>query len=220
MRKIIASTYTTLDGYIDNPHLWSMRYMDDEAQAYTMELTLGADALLLGRVTYEGMAQAWPTRGGNPFADHVNSMAKYAVSSTLDSSALAAWDNSNLIRGDDLVTEVTKLKAQPGGNILTWGCGRLTDALMEHGLLDEYRLCVCPVIRGEGQRLFREGLAATLELAQATPFPSGSVVLNYRTVSTNRDTGEPDPGELRVRGGDIGADAARRGEHPAEGLAR
>jgi dihydrofolate reductase len=119
MRKIIASTYTTLDGYIDNPHLWSMRYMDDEAQAYTMELTLGADALLLGRVTYEGMAQAWPTRGGNPFADHVNSMAKYAVSSTLDSSALAAWDNSNLIRGDDLVTEVTKLKEQPGGNILT-----------------------------------------------------------------------------------------------------
>ena len=188
MRKIITSTYTTLDGYIDNPHLWSMQYMDEEAQAYAMQLTLGADALLLGRVTYEGMAQAWPAMGGNPYADHVNSMAKYTVSSTLDPSALAAWNNSTLIPSDDLVTEVTKLKEQPGGNILIWGCGRLTDALMEHGLLDEYRIWVCPVIRGEGQRLFREGVTASLELADTTPFRSGSVVLNYRTVSTNADT--------------------------------
>ena len=183
MRKIIASTYTTLDGYIDNPHLWSMQYMNEEAQAYGMELTLGADALLLGRVTYEGMAQAWPAMGGNPYADHVNSMAKYAVSSTLEPSALTAWDNSTLIPGDDLVTEVTKLKEQPGKNILIWGCGRLTDALMEHGLLDEYRLWVCPVIRGEGERLFRNGVTATLELAETTPFASGSVVLTYRPVA-------------------------------------
>jgi dihydrofolate reductase len=183
VRKIIASTYTTLDGYIDNPHLWSMQYMNEEAQAYGMELTLGADALLLGRVTYEGMAQAWPAMGGNPYADHVNSMAKYAVSSTLEPSALAAWDNSTLIPGDDLVTEVTKLKEQPGKNILIWGCGRLTDALMEHGLLDEYRLWVCPVIRGEGERLFRNGVTATLELAETTPFASGSVVLTYRPVA-------------------------------------
>jgi dihydrofolate reductase len=188
MRKIIASTYTTLDGYIDNPHLWSMQYMNEEAQAYAMELTLGADALLLGRVTYEGMAQAWPAMGGNPYADHVNSMAKYAVSSTLAPSALTAWDNSTLIPGDDLVTEVTKLKEQPGKNILIWGCGRLTDALMEHGLLDEYRLWVCPVIRGEGQRLFRDGVAATLEMAGTTRFRSGSVVLTYRPVNANSDT--------------------------------
>ena len=188
MRKIIASTYTTLDGYIDNPHLWSMQYMNEEAQAYAMELTLGADALLLGRVTYEGMAQAWPAMGGNPYADHVNRMAKYAVSSTLAPSALTAWDNSTLIPGDDLVTEVTKLKEQPGKNILIWGCGRLTDALMEHGLLDEYRLWVCPVIRGEGQRLFRDGVAATLELAETTQFSSGSVVLTYRPVNANSDT--------------------------------
>jgi dihydrofolate reductase len=187
MRRIIASTYTTLDGYIDNPHLWSMQYMNEEAQAYAMELTLGADALLLGRVTYEGMAQAWPAMGGNPYADHVNSMAKYAVSSTLDASALTAWDNSTLIPGDDLVTEVTKLKEQPGKNILIWGCGRLTDALMEQGLLDEYRLWVCPVIRGEGQRLFRDGVAATLELAGTTQFSSGSLVVTYRPVNANSD---------------------------------
>ncbi|GAA3066290.1 dihydrofolate reductase family protein [Pseudonocardia yunnanensis] len=188
MRKIIASTHTTLDGYIDNPHLWSMQYMNDEAQAYALELTLGADALLLGRVTYEGMAQAWPAMGGNPYADHVNSMAKYAVSSTLDPSALTAWDNSTLIPGDNLVAEVTKLKEQPGKDILIWGCGRLTDALMEHGLLDEYRLWVSPVIRGEGERLFRDGVAATLELAGTTQFRTGSVVLAYRPVNANVET--------------------------------
>jgi dihydrofolate reductase len=134
------------------------------------------------------MAQAWPAMGGNPYADHVNSMAKYAVSSTLAPSALTAWDNSTLIPGDDLVTEVTKLKEQPGKNILMWGCGRLTDALMEHGLLDEYRLWVCPVIRGEGQRLFRDGVAATLEMAGTTQFRGGSVVLTYRPVNANSDT--------------------------------
>jgi dihydrofolate reductase len=187
MRKIIVSTHTTLDGYIDNPHLWSMPYMNDEAQAHAMELTLGADALLLGRVTYEGMAQAWPAMGGNPFADHVNSMAKYAVSSTLDPSALTAWDNSTLIRGDNLVSEVTKLKEQPGKNILIWGCGRLTDALMEHGLLDEYRLWVSPVLRGEGERLFRDGVAASLEMAGTTQFRSGAVVLAYRPVNANAE---------------------------------
>ncbi len=180
MRKIITSTFTTLDGYIDDPHLWSMGYMDDEGQAYAMETALAADALLLGRVTYEGMAQAWPAMGGNPYSDHINSIAKYAVSSTLEPSALDAWDNSSLIPGDDLVAQVTKLKQQPGGDILIWGCGQLTDALMEHGLLDEYRLWVCPVIRGEGQRLFREGTTATLELTGTRPFRSGSIVLTYR----------------------------------------
>lgn len=162
-----------------------MQYMNEEAQASALELTLSADALLLGRVTYEGMAQAWPTMGGNPYADHVNSMPKYAVSSTLDPAALGDWENSTLIPGDDLVAEVTKLKQQPGSNILIWGCGRLTDTLMEHGLLDEYRLWVCPIIRGEGQRLFRDGVTATLELTETIPFRSGSVILSYRPASTN-----------------------------------
>jgi dihydrofolate reductase len=188
MRKIIASTYSTLDGFIDDPHLWSMQYNSQDAMAYAFALTTGCDALLLGRVTYEGMAQAWPNMGGNPYADHVNSMAKYAVSSTLDPSALTAWDNSTLIPGDNLVTEVTKLKEQSGKNILIWGCGRLTDALMEHGLLDEYRLWVSPVIRGEGERLFRDGVAATLELTGTTQFRSGSVVLAYRPVNANAET--------------------------------
>ncbi|MGI8329189.1 dihydrofolate reductase family protein [Actinomadura scrupuli] len=177
MRKIIASTYATLDGFIDNPHLWSMQYSNEEAQAYALDLLLGTDALLLGRVTYEGMAQAWPSMGGNPYADRVNSIPKYVVSSTLEK---AEWDNSTIIPGDDLITEVAALKEQPGGNIMIWGCGRLTDSLMEHGLLDEYRIWLCPVILGTGERLFREGTEATLELIDNTTFDTGAVVLTYR----------------------------------------
>jgi dihydrofolate reductase len=77
VRRIICFTHATLDGYIDNPHEWSFQYAGEELQEYALEMTLAADALLLGRITYEGMAQAWPTRGGNPFADHVNSITKY-----------------------------------------------------------------------------------------------------------------------------------------------
>ena len=82
MRRIIASTYTTLDGYIDNPHEWSLQYTDAGLSSYAIDITLGADALLLGRVTYEGMAQAWPNMGGNPYADHINSIAKYVVAAS------------------------------------------------------------------------------------------------------------------------------------------
>ncbi|MGS2643641.1 dihydrofolate reductase family protein [Streptosporangium sp. LJ11] len=180
MRKIIAMTHTTLDGYIDNPHLWSMPYSNEESGAYAMDLTLGCDALLLGRVTYVGMAQAWPGMS-NPYADHVNRIEKYVVSSTLEK---AEWENSTIIHGDDLVTKVTELKGRPGGNIMIWGCGRLTDELMENGLLDEYRLMVSPVILGEGQRLFRgENVKATLELVDNTTFGTGLVALAYRPVN-------------------------------------
>ena len=180
MRKIIAMTHTTVDGYIDNPHLWSMRYSNEEMQGYVMDLTLGCDTLLLGRVTYVGMAQAWPGMS-NPYADHVNGLTKYVVSSTLEK---AEWENSTIIHGDDLVTRVTELKRRPGGNIMIWGCGRLTDALLENGLLDEYRLLVSPVVLGQGQRLFRgEDVKATLELVDNTTFGSGLIALAYRPVN-------------------------------------
>ncbi|HET6331980.1 MAG TPA: dihydrofolate reductase family protein [Polyangiales bacterium] len=81
MRKILSSTYATLDGFIDDPHLWSMQYSDGRSQSYAFTMTLAADALLLGRTTYEGMAQAWPAMGGNPYADHVNTITKYVVAS-------------------------------------------------------------------------------------------------------------------------------------------
>jgi dihydrofolate reductase len=180
MRKIIASTYTTLDGFIDNPHLWSMRYNSQDAMTYALNLTLGCDALLLGRVTYEGMAQAWPNMGGNPYADHVNSIAKYAVTSTLDKPA--DWDNSHLLPGGELVERVTALKATPGKDILTWGCGRLTDDLAANALLDEYRIWVYPVLKGDGEPLFRPESVTALEHTDTTTFESGVVVLTYRPV--------------------------------------
>ncbi|WP_214401068.1 dihydrofolate reductase family protein [Pseudonocardia lacus] len=180
MRKIVNSTYATLDGFIDDPQDWSLQYTDEQPQAYALAMTTAADALLLGRVTYEGMAQAWPHMGGNPFGDHVNAMAKYVVASQpVDTSA---WNPTVVIPGDDIVGQVAKLKEQDGADILIWGTGALTDALTAAGLLDEYRIWVCPVIKGSGEPLFREASATTLDLVDTTTFPSGVVVLTYRPV--------------------------------------
>jgi dihydrofolate reductase len=127
MRRIIASTYTTLDGYIDSPHEWSLQYNDPGALQYALDLTLGADALLLGRATYEGMAQAWPHMGGNPYADHVNGMDKYVVAS--EPVDTRGWGPTTVVPGDDLLSAVKQLKGFVGSDILIWGNGRLTDAL-------------------------------------------------------------------------------------------
>jgi dihydrofolate reductase len=178
MRKIIASTYATLDGFIDNPHEWSMQYSNEEAQTYAFTMTMAADALLLGRATYEGMAQAWPHMGGNPYADHVNTIPKYVVASqSVDTSA---WNPTVVIPGDGLVAQVTELKEQDGGDILIWGNGRLTDTLAQAGLLDEYKVWIFPIIKGEGEPLFRKDSATALELVDSTTFATGGVVLSYR----------------------------------------
>jgi dihydrofolate reductase len=181
MRKIIASTYATLDGFIDKPHEWSMQFSDEESQAYGFTMTRNADALLLGRVTYEGMAQAWPNMGGNPFGDHVNSIDKYVVATQpVDTSA---WNPTTVIDGDDLVGAVTDLKKRDGGDILIWGHGRLTDGLAAAGLLDEHKIWIYPVIKGSGEPLFRPESAGSVELADSTVFPSGVAVLTYRPVA-------------------------------------
>lgn len=178
MRKIIASTYTTLDGFIDDPHEWSLGYNSEDAMAYAFAMTTGCDALLLGRVTYEGMAQAWPNMGGNPYADHVNAMTKYVVASqAVDTTA---WSPTVVIPGDDLAARVAELKEQDGGDILIWGNGRLTDGLARHGLLDEYRIWIYPVLRGRGEPLFRPESVTGVELADATTFTSGVTVLTYK----------------------------------------
>ncbi|OLT11181.1 deaminase [Actinomadura sp. CNU-125] len=178
MRKIVASTYATLDGFIDNPHEWSLQYSEEKSQTQAFTMTTAADALLLGRVTYEGMAQAWPNMGGNPYADHVNSMAKYVVASEpVDTSA---WNPTTVIDGDDLAGAVGDLKKQDGGDILVWGSGRLTDGLAAAGLLDEYKIWLCPVVKGSGEPLFRPESAGTLDLVDSVTFPSGVVLLTYR----------------------------------------
>ena len=180
MRKIIASTYSTLDGFIDNPHEWSLPFNDERAMEYAFTMTLGVDALLLGRVTYEGMALAWPHMGGNPYADHVNAIEKYVVAS--ESFDTEAWGPATAIPGDALIGQVTKLKEQAGRDILIWGNGRLTDALAAAGLLDEYRIWVYPVIKGGGEPLFRPESASLVQLVDSVSFGSGLVVSTYRPV--------------------------------------
>jgi dihydrofolate reductase len=177
MRKIITFTHSTLDGYIDEPQNWSFEFFNEEVQAYGLEMTLGADALLLGRLTYEGMAQAWPNRSGDPFADHVNSITKHVVASQpVDTTA---WEPAVVIAGSDLIDEVSQLKQAEGGDIIVWGTGQLTDALAAAGLLDEYRICTSPVIKGGGEPLFRSASTGKVELLETKAFATGAVVHAY-----------------------------------------
>ena len=186
MRKIVASTISTLDGFIDDPHEWSMSYTDEQAMEHAITVTLRADALLLGRVTYEGMAQAWPNVSGNPYADHVNSIPKHVVAS--EPVDTTAWGPATVIPGDGLTEEVARLKGEDGGEILIWGNGRLTDALATAGLLDEYRILLHPVLKGTGVPLFRPASVTGLELVDSVAFDSGVVVLTYRPTTATGDT--------------------------------
>ncbi len=138
---------------------------------------MDADALLLGRVTYEGFAEAWPSRTDDAgFADKMNNMRKFVVSTTLDE---AEWNNSTLIK-DNVAEEVSKLKQQPGGNVLIAGSRQLVHTLMEHDLVDEYRLMVFPIVLGNGKRLFPEGSkTSTLRLVDSNSVGSGVLLLTY-----------------------------------------
>ena len=181
MRKVIVSTNVTLDGFVDNPHLWSLGHWCDEAAAYARSLLFGCDALLFGRVTYQGFAQAWPSmtdEGG--FADRMNTLPKYVVSTTLQSGG---WGTTTIF-GSDVAGRITELKHQPGGAILSYGSGRLAGMLLAQGLLDEYHISVHPVLLGSGRPLLPPRTAATLELLQAQQFPTGVVALVYRPISS------------------------------------
>lgn len=170
MRKLIESTFVTLDGVIDSPQEWGPPYWDDEHGAYAHKLLSAADALLLGRVTYEGFTQAWPGRGGD-FADRINDLPKHVASTTLTETT---W-NATLLSGDT-ADAVAELKQQPGENILKFGTGELDRTLMDHELVDEFHFWVFPVVAGRGQRLL-DGVDTThLELLEAVSFKSGIVV--------------------------------------------
>ena len=180
MRKIINSTYISLDGVIEDPHLWPPTGPDDEAAGTIQtELLLSCDAVLMGRRTYEGFAPVWPTRSGDPYSDHINTMPKYVVSSTLRDPE---WTNTTVLGGDP-VEEIRRLKEQPGKDIVQYGFGRLSHALMEQGLLDELRLWIHPLFVGSGGQealVYRNAPAAIFALEEATPLESGTVILSYR----------------------------------------
>ena len=174
MRKVVESTFVTLDGVIENPQDWSPPYWDEEHAAYAMNLLRSADALLLGRATYEGFAQAWPARSGDDYTDRINAMPKYVASRTLQD---ATW-NATIIDGD-VAEEVGRLKAEEGGDLLKFGTGELDRTLLEHGLVDEFHFWLFPVLVGSGKRLI-DGIDVThLQLAESTRFASGIVVNTY-----------------------------------------
>ena len=173
MRKLVESTFMTLDGVISRPQDWSPPYWDDEHTAYAGKLLDPADALLLGRDTYEGFAAAWPGRPGE-YADKINSMPKHVASRTLTETT---W-NASLIEGD-VAEAVAALKDQDGGDIIKYGTGELDKALVENQLVDEFHFWVFPVVVGKGDRLF-DGLDLTsLKLVDTSRFESGIVVLVY-----------------------------------------
>lgn len=173
MRKLVESTFMTLDGVINAPQEWSPPYWDDEHANYARKLLFAADALLLGRATYEGFVQAWPSREGD-FADRINSMPKYVASNTLDETT---W-NATILKGD-VAEEVAKLKQEAGENILKFGTGEFDRTLLEHNLVDEFHVWIFPVVAGGGQRLLEGIDLIHLELVETTPFQSGIVVNTY-----------------------------------------
>lgn len=179
MRRIINSTFVSLDGLTEHLERWHFDYIDDDANAFTAELLSRSDALLMGRLTYESFAGAWPSRSGE-IADKINAMRKYVASTTLRT---AEWTNSTIVEGD-LVEAVAKIKQEPGKDILMYGVGQVAETLLKHGLLDELHLWVHPVLAGTGglgDMLLREGNSARFELAGTRTFGSGVVVLSYRT---------------------------------------
>lgn len=181
MRKIVVTTFLSLDGVMEDP-MWTFKYWNDEIAKFKGEESEASDALLLGRVTYEGFAAAWPQRTDEASGGvYFNSVAKYVLSTTLDS---LDWNNSHLIEGD-VVEGIKALKQQPGRDITVHGSASVVQLLMEHDLVDVYRFLVYPVVLGKGKRLFKEGMEASLELVESQSFSSGVVGLIYHPAKSS-----------------------------------
>ena len=179
MRRIVVSEFLSLDGVMENPG-WTFGFESEDRDAVKFNELAAADALLLGRVTYEGFAAAWPgmEEETGEYGAWMNGYPKYVVSTTLQEPL--DWNNSTLL-GEDLAGEVSRLKGQDGKDILVFGSGDLVNTLLEHDLIDEYRLMVFPVVVGKGKRLFGDGIdTKNLELVDTKTFSSGAVVLTYK----------------------------------------
>jgi dihydrofolate reductase len=176
MGKVVVSEFITLDGVVEDPGGaedfdrggWAFNFdRGPEGDTFKLDEVMASEALLLGRVTYEGFASAWPSRTDEVgFADKFNSMPKYVVSTTLEDPE---WNNSTVI-GGDVAEAVAALKREVDGDILVNGSVQLVRTLMEHDLVDEYRLMIFPTVLGAGKRLFGEsGEAVALRLVDAKP---------------------------------------------------
>jgi dihydrofolate reductase len=177
MRKIIVEAEVSLDGVMNGPDFWwqVFKYHSDDVSEYLSNLLFAPDALLMGRITYEGFAEVWPSRTGKD-ADRINSMPKYVASRTLRGPL--SW-NATLIEGDT-AQEVGKLKQKPGQYLLQYGVGELTHTMLRHGLVDELRLLVFPFTMGEGEHIFDNMDINALKLLETRTFSSGAIALHYQ----------------------------------------
>jgi dihydrofolate reductase len=191
MRELVVAEFMTLDGVIQAPGGadedidggfehggWTRPYWHDDIGKHFFETMSGADALLLGRRTWQIHGNAFePMAPGQPFVDALNDIRKYVVSTTLESAS--AWRNSTLI-SENVVESVRQLKEQSGGNILMDGSSLLIRTLAQNDLIDEYRLHVYPLVLGGGKRIFPEGKRIEMSLVESSAMPTGVVYLRYR----------------------------------------
>ena len=175
MRKLKLAMYVSLDSVVENP-AWTGPFWDEQLSELQADYLYSSDALVLGRVTYEGFAASWPSmeESTGEFGRKMNSMPKFVASLTLDR---ADW-NATIIPGN-VGGEIESLKAQPGGDLLIYGSGTLVDELTRRGLIDEYRLMIHPVVVGAGKKLFETAPPTTLRLADKAVTDAGVAVLTY-----------------------------------------
>jgi dihydrofolate reductase len=183
--KLVVTEFVSLDGVFEAPgpdgsgfkyEGWTFPYFCDEFMEFKSSELETSDAQLLGRVTYEGFAKAWPERKGDWFSDKFNSMPKYVVSKTLKK---AEWQNSHII-SDNVIEEIKKLKAKKGGDLDVHGSGELVRFLMKHKLVDQLNLLLYPVVLGTGKKLFEGAEKENLKLVESTAFSTGIVKLIYQ----------------------------------------
>ena len=194
--RIVLSDFMSLDGVVQAPGGkeedtdggfahggWSMPFFDVDAMGPVLGEVMGqTDALLYGRRTWQGMAAAWPERGGDPFADSMNAIKKYVASRSLTQDDLH-WENSHLLPGQDAIDAIRELRAQEGGYLQVMGSPALAAQLIEHDLVDEYRIMIEPILLGGGKRMFPEGgTSRTLELISVTQAKTGVLVCAYRSL--------------------------------------
>jgi dihydrofolate reductase len=192
MARIVVTEFVSLDGVMEDPGGaegfkyggWEIEFSrGEEGDKFKLDETMESDALLLGRVTYQGFAEAWPSQTGE-FADKFNTMPKYVVSSTLDQ---ADWTNSTVLKGD-VVEAVSKLREGPDGNIVVHGSAQLAQTLLDNDLVDELRLMVFPVVLGSGKRLFGDTSdKKKLRLVDSRTVGDGVSIVIYQRA---KDTGE------------------------------
>lgn len=175
MGRIVSTVIVSLDGITESPGDWGMRFFDADAQRDSLKRLLNSEAMLMGRQTYEALSAVWPTRSG-PFADRINSIKKYVVSSRLAGSS---WTHSELLTGD-VVETIGMLKTSAVADLTIFGFGQLARTLFQANLVDELRMAISPVFVGQGDGLHTLAKRRDMRLVSSETLPTGVVVLTYR----------------------------------------